>query len=59
MATVPKELLEGCNAEDVAYMRALARGYQKFIGTDEIGDMRYFGFESPNAILSVPVRMSK
>ena len=58
MRTVPSELLAGCNAEDVARMREFSKGYRKFVGTEQIGDTRYFRFESPKDILEVAVRVA-
>ena len=57
MRTVPSELLAGCNAEDVARMREFSKGYREFVGTEQIGDTRYFRFESPKEILEVSVRV--
>lgn len=57
IARVPVHLLVGCDAQDLAQMRELARGYERFAGTHDIGDTRYFRFESRKEILEVAVKV--
>lgn len=57
--TVPPSLTEGCDAEDLARMREFSRGYARFVGIEDMGDVRHFRFESPKSVLEVPVRRAQ
>lgn len=57
MPRVPAKHLEGCDQEDLARMRDFSMGYGKFVGVEQIGDTRFFRFESPREILECSVKV--